>query len=163
MWPFLNVPEILQMRATAQEFFDAAKYSPYCASCFFLMHHETDPTEPVPDIYVSTGSLFFFAQLEAQLPARNDRLSQEALANAGMAWFKRPNGPGRLCAVHGLGLHAPGFFSSFIRDRSDSCPEGVSVSQRVYRVTGMYGNTAWAVPYMVFGINGRISFSHHFL
>ena len=50
-------PEILQMRATAQEVTDATKYGPYCELFFFLMHFETDPTEPVPARHVSTESL----------------------------------------------------------------------------------------------------------
>ena len=59
MQPFSNVPEIAQMRATAQAFHDATKYGPYCELFFFSMRRETDPTEPIPARHVSTESLFF--------------------------------------------------------------------------------------------------------
>ena len=42
MWPYLNVPEILQMRGTARKFNDTTKYGPYCELFFVLVHHETD-------------------------------------------------------------------------------------------------------------------------
>ena len=53
--PCLNVPEILQIRVTAQAFNDATKYGPHCELFYFLMKHEQKLTEP----HVSTESLFF--------------------------------------------------------------------------------------------------------
>ena len=55
MWLLLDGPATLQMRATAPEFNDATMYGPYCELLFFLMHHETDLTEPVR--HVRTESL----------------------------------------------------------------------------------------------------------
>ena len=52
----LDVPEIVQMRVTAQQHDDATKHGPYCE--LFLVRRETDPTEPVPARHVGTESLF---------------------------------------------------------------------------------------------------------
>ena len=73
---FLNVPDILHVRVTAQEFDDATKYDLFCENFFFLVRREKDPTEPVPARHVSTQSFFFFfSRLDAQHPAGNDHLS----------------------------------------------------------------------------------------
>ena len=42
LWPPLCVPEVLQMRVTAQAWTDAGKYEPYCELFFFLMRREPD-------------------------------------------------------------------------------------------------------------------------
>ena len=84
------------MRATVQEFHDATKYGPYFELFFFLMRRETDSTEHVPPRRVSTESLLYFAQPDAQHAAGND-LCQEALASSRpwpsssgwSAWFPR--------------------------------------------------------------------------
>ena len=92
---FLNVPEILQMHATDQEFNYASKYGPYCELFFFLMRRETDPTEAVPPRHVSNESLAFFAQPNAQHSAGNDHWSGEALASSQQRLRSSgPNGPG---------------------------------------------------------------------
>ena len=61
MWPFLTVPDILQMRATAQEFNDATKCGPDYEIFFFLVKPGREP-------HVSTAALFCtfpLARLEA--------------------------------------------------------------------------------------------------
>ena len=89
------------------------------------------PQQPVPSILVSTESLFFFAQPDAQHPARNDHLSRRALADAGMAWFERPQWPRAGPVRFAHWACARWVSSSLIPDRSDSYPEGVFVGQSV--------------------------------
>ena len=121
-WPFFNVSEILQMCANAQEVNDAAKYGPFCVPFFFLLRHEADPTEPVPARHVSTESLSFFAQPDAQHSARNHPLSKVALGvssrprsrrslAAGNGFVRAPKAQEQaLRVLHAQGLHAPGLF-----------------------------------------------------
>ena len=74
MWPNVTVPEILQMRVTAQAWDDAIKYGPYCELfIIFKINREPELTEPHLSLSIP------FARLESELPAKKDHPCRGAL------------------------------------------------------------------------------------
>ena len=125
------VPEILHMRATAQEF-DATKYGPCCELFFFLMRRETHPTGPVLPRHVSTESRFYFTQTDAQRSAGNGPLEPRgARWQPAMASFEWPQWlrRSRLCVVSTRrACKRRDFFITESPVGLTLCPEGVSSS-----------------------------------
>ena len=53
LWPYMCVPQILQMRVASHNWNNASKYGPYCELFFYLMKHEqTDGEELVSSPFV---------------------------------------------------------------------------------------------------------------
>ena len=65
VWPYMCIPEILQLRATAQEVNDATKYGPYCELFFFFMTLEPEP-------HVSTEAFLRWPAQEIYLASQSD-------------------------------------------------------------------------------------------
>ena len=118
LWPYLNVPESLQMRVSAQPFNDATKYGPYCELFLFLMKSQPEP-------HVSTDS---FLHVPWSLPLRMTRAGERSQCLLGTS--SDPCRSGRLCM-----FHTRGFGSTFLSDcpcdaldPTVLCPEGVTSS-----------------------------------
>ena len=101
------VPEVLHMRATAREFNDATKYSPFCELFFFLVRRETNPTDPVPHRHVSTESFRYFTHARCTAFCRKSRERSSAAGN-GLIRATPMVQEQALRGLHAQGLHALG-------------------------------------------------------